>query len=371
MHFKPFVLSASLAFVLFFTFSAPAQEMPPYPESNREVATYKPDYIPPSEILGFLGVRSIGNLGILQWETPDGKHAVDIRHNDAANIIIVSGEGLDVDHVMALIGEADIPPRQIEIEVKIIEVNNSRSKNIGIDWERLITRSLPTGNWRYREEWRDDKDIDWYPDHESYRDGEYEVITRYFDASSTIRLSDVVRLLDETGLGTARTAPRILTLNNRRATILDGERVTYVTRYASYTNLFETDSMDAGITVSVLPSIGESGYITLKINAEMTSLGGEISGSPVKKGQLIENTVIVKDGESVLLGGLTRSVELKGKKRFPILGHILPFIFSQETSALEEIESYMILTPRVVDFSTALDERIKTLDENPGGEPGK
>jgi type II secretory pathway component GspD/PulD (secretin) len=150
-----------------------------------------------------------------------------------------------------------------------------------------------------------------------------------------------------------------LTLNNRRATILDGQRVTYITRYSSYTNLYETDSMDAGLTLSVLPSLGESGYITLKINAEMTTLEGKIAGSPIKTGQLIENTIVVKDGESVLLGGLTRSSEARTRKRFPILGYVLPFIFSREVTNRDEIESYMILTPKVVDFATTLDEETK------------
>jgi len=78
---------------------------------------------------------------------------------------------------------------------------------------------------------------------------------------------------------------------------------------------------------------------------------------------MIENMVIVKDGESVFIGGLTRLVDEKTTKRFPLLGHILPFIFSNEVTYKDEIESIIILTPRVVDFNTTLDEKTMEMIE--------
>jgi type II secretory pathway component GspD/PulD (secretin) len=183
-----------------------------------------------------------------------------------------------------------------------------------------------------------------------------------------LALFDALRLLDEKGAATIRNAPRILTLNNRRATILDGQRVTYVTRYSSYANLFETDTLDAGLTLSVLPSLGESGYLTLDIRAELTSLSGNISGSPVKDGQIVENTVIVKDGETVLLGGFQRTVEERRHRRFPLLGYALPFLFSREISVKSRRESFVAITPRVVDLTAGVDEKTRgILEGRPGG----
>jgi len=350
------------AIMLFAGANASAQETP-VASGAPTVVSIRPNYLPPWEILDFLGVRSTGDIGYMRWQDEAGGHSVDVRVNDAANLIVVSGNAADVDFVEALIREADIPPRQIEIEVRIIEVNTTKAQDIGIDWDELIYRSSPRVIWRYDEDRYDNYDVIRDAAHESIRDEERRNITKMWDISTTADLRGVVKLLQESGAGTIRTAPKILTLNNRPATILDGQRVTYVTRYSSFTNLFETDSMDAGLTLSVLPSLGESGYITLRINAELTTLEGEISGSPIKTGQLIENTVVVKDGESVLLGGLTRTVEQQQRKRFPILGHILPFLFSREIKFNEKIESFMILTPRVVDFSTALDQRTKEVME--------
>jgi type II secretory pathway component GspD/PulD (secretin) len=323
------------------------------------VVSIRPEYVPPSEILDILGVRPSGNVAVMRWQDANGMHVVDIRHNDAANLIILTGAAADVEFVETMIREADIAPRQIEIEVRIIEVNKTKAQDLGIDWDQLVRRSNTQASWQYDDYRRDEHHVSRDPSHELIQDIKDDQINKRFNIRSSLYLSDFLTLLDQSGAATFRSAPKILTLNNRKATILDGQRVTYITRYSSYTNLYETDSMDAGLTLSVLPSLGESGYITMKINAEMTMLGGQISGSPIKTGQLVENTVVVKDGESVLLGGLTRSMESRTTKRFPILGHVLPFIFSREVTDHEEIESFMILTPRVVDFSATLDEETK------------
>ena len=81
---------------------------------------------------------------------------------------------------------------------------------------------------------------------------------------------------------------------------------------------------------------------------------------------MLENTVIVRDGESILLGGLSRSVEEKHRKRFPVLGHVLPFLFSREVTNHDQIESFIVLTPRVVDLAASLDEKTKAALEPPG-----
>ncbi len=353
------ILAGVLILLAGFFCAAGAQEMTASKTIVNTVVSIRPDYVPPTELLNILGIHTSDNVATMRWRDADGPHTVDIRHNDAANLILLTGGAEDVEFVEAMIREADIAPRQIEIEVQIIEVNKSKAQDIGIDWDELVRRSGTQFTWQYDEYLRDYHQATRDPSHESIRDSEDDQINRRISARSALNLSTFLTILDQSGAARFKSVPKILTLNNRRATILDGQRVTYITRYSSYTNLYETDSMDAGLTLSVLPSLGESGYITLKINAEMTTLGGEISGSPIKTGQLVENTVVVKDGESVLLGGLTRSAESRTTKRFPVLGYVLPFIFSREVTNRDEIESFMVLTPRVVDFATTLDEKTK------------
>jgi len=250
---------------------------------------------------------------------------------------------------------ADVPPRQIMVEATIVEVDRDRLKDLGIDWSLIATRA-DVSQERFK---RTSKRNSTSPFGDiNTRDKTTDDVLRM---TASAGLFQSLKLLEESGAATFRDAPRILTLNNRRATILDGQRVTYITRYASYTNLFETDTLDAGLTLSVLPSLGESGYLTMDIRAELTSLSGNISGSPVKDGQIVENTMIAKHGETILLGGFLRTVEERRRRRFPVLGHVLPFLFSREVTVRTRRESFVALTPRVVDLATGVDERTRGL----------
>ncbi|MBI5709788.1 MAG: hypothetical protein HZC42_05690 [Candidatus Eisenbacteria bacterium] len=337
---------------------AAAEAPAPAGVAASRVVYVRPQYLPPAELGRVLGVRQVDARGVLEWQAPDGMHAVEVRRNDAANLLIFSGGAADVEAVEAMVRAADVAPRQIAVEARIVEVDESRTRDLGIDWSTLSTSAALRQEHARSVVERSTRTP--YGPSGPYRD---EATQDRLDVSSSAALYNSLKLLEEAGAATLRDAPRILTLNNRRATILDGQRVTYVTRYSSYANVFATDSMDAGLTLSVLPSLGESGYLTLEIRAELTTLRGDISGSPVKDGQIVENTVVVKDGETVLLGGFQRSTDRKVKRRFPVLGHALPFLFSREIVEHSRTQTFIAITPRVVDLAAAVDEKTRGLIE--------
>jgi type II secretory pathway component GspD/PulD (secretin) len=317
------------------------------------LASVKPQYLPPAELARILNVHTSGSREVVEWRGPDALHTVEVRRSDAANQVILAGTPEDIAVVEALIKAADLPPRQVAIEARIVEVDESRARDLGIDWSRLNSTALvqQRASWNSQVQ-KTVTDFGTSEPRTRQRLGQVE-------QNSQLSLANALQLLDENGAATYRDAPRILTLNNHRATILDGQHVTYVTRYSSATNLFATDSMEAGLRLSVLPSLGESGYLTLDLRAELTSMTGNISGSPVKDGQVVENTVMVKDGDSVLLGGFTRTVSEVTHRRFPLLGHVLPFVFSRDIVKHSQRQSFFIITPHVVDLAGGLDAGTK------------
>lgn len=317
------------------------------------LASVKPQYLSPTELSRILGVHETGGRGVLEWRVGDTVHTVEVRLGQAANQILLAGTPDDLAAVEELIKAADLPPRQIAIEARIVEVDESKARDLGIDWSRLNSAAQV----QQRAMWFSQVQ----KTATEFGTGETRMKQRVgqVDENSQISLVNALQLLDENGAATYRDAPRILTLNNHRATILDGQHVTYVTRYSSATNLFATDSMEAGLRLSVLPSLGESGYLTLDLRAELTSMTGNISGSPVKDGQVVENTVMVKDGDSVLLGGFTRTVRETSHRRFPLLGHVLPFLFSRDVVRQTQRQSFFIVTPHVVDLAGGLDAATK------------
>jgi type III secretion protein C len=310
------------------------------------VQVYRALYLPPDDLMAFLGTARSGD-GVQEFRIANTTRSVEIRRNQPANLIVLTGEEADVALVLKLLKEADIAPRQIEIEVKIIELNTTKARNIGLDWSKLFDGTAVTATGLVQGS-----------------EGAYGRTVRTGTLAIESHATEFLKLIDSTGTGSVRTAPRVVTVNNRPATILDGKRTTYVTRYSAYSNLYETDSMDAGLTLRVTPSLGESGYLTLKVSAELTELENNYyMSSPVKDGQIVENTVVVRDGESVLLGGRTKQIEIKSVKRLPILGWVIPYLFSRHVSSKSEVESFIILTPHVIDLATTLDPATKAAVE--------
>lgn len=324
--------------------------------ANIEITRVSPHYTSVNDMLTLLGTESEGGRHYLKWRDGSGEHFVEIRVHQSSNALLLSGAKNDVIVAEALIGELDLPPKQIVLEAQVIEVNRSLIQDLGIDWDGLWQTSSTTVMARLSDNTQETVAND--------DDGNRQTRDSYnrtYDLTSRAALAQFVRLLDEHGAGRLTSAPRVTTLNNKAARILDGQHVTYVTRASAYSNIYETQEMEAGLRLEVLPTLGQSGYLNLDITAELTQLTNTISGSPVKDGQIIDNHVVVRSGQSVVLGGFQKTVESKQTKRFPILGYVLPFLFSNEVRVDQAYDSVVILTANVVPLDNPLDGRAKRL----------
>jgi type II secretory pathway component GspD/PulD (secretin) len=108
---------------------------PPVPdsESPSTVVTVKPSFLPPSELITFLGLQGVGGSGPMLWSPGSGFAPVEIRRNDAANMLVLAGPAASVQAVQALIRQADVPPRQIAVEARIVEIDRVKARDAGID----------------------------------------------------------------------------------------------------------------------------------------------------------------------------------------------------------------------------------------------
>jgi type II secretory pathway component GspD/PulD (secretin) len=322
----------------------------------------KPSYISPSDLITFLCAQNKKeDIYYFQLDVQENLPPVQIRFNDAANIIVLTGTRKGISITKKLIKAVDVPPSQIIIETKIIEISQEEIKDLGIDWEDLLKSANPYISYDYTKEKYKSILESKYEDDFSKTDRS----ARYLREGMDLRFDYFLHIIEETGKGTVYNAPRIVTVNNRQGNILDGQRVTYVSRYSSYSNLFETQTMDAGLNLNVLPSLGEKGYLTLEIVAKMTTLGESISGSPVEEGQMLENTVVVKDGQTILLGGFRRTKNHVTDRKLPILGSILPFLFSRKITTKETKEIFIVLTPHIINLaSQPVDKELQNLLES-------
>jgi len=299
-------------------------------------------YIAPDELINeMLQQKQLNDDYILKTKEGEVKFLV----NKSTNQILLSGDSLSVLDALNKISFLDVAPRQIVIEAKIVELNNERMEELGIDWQELLDRtgiySQGEINITGRKSSKDDLE-------DKYKDTQYGFRGIF---QTGMAVSDLLKLIQDKSIGKITNIPRIVTINNRAGILLDGSRITYVARYSSYANIYETDELTAGLYLEVTPSLGESDYLKLDVNAKLTNLGEIIGGSPSELGQQVKNTVYVKNGEEFMLGSFKKIQKIKIRRKIPILGTLLPFLFSTKS----EVETYrdflVILKPQVIDFS--------------------
>jgi len=299
-------------------------------------------YIAPEELINeLLKQKQLSDNYILKTKEGEVKFLV----NKSTNQILLSGDSLSVLDALNKIGFLDVAPRQIVIEAKIVELNNERMEELGIDWQKLLDRTsihsqgtvIITGR-----KYNSDGQLEY-----EYRDTQYGFSGGF---QTGMLVSDLLKLIQDKSIGKITNIPRIVTINNRTGILLDGSRITYVARYSSYANIYETDELTAGLYLEVTPSIGENDYLKLDVNAKLTTLGEIIGGSPSELGQQVKNTVYVKNGEEFMLGSFKKIQKIKIRRKIPVLGTLLPFLFSSKS----EIETYrdflVIMKPLVIDF---------------------
>ncbi|OGX18084.1 MAG: hypothetical protein A3K83_03070 [Omnitrophica WOR_2 bacterium RBG_13_44_8b] len=113
--------------------------------------------------------------------------------------------------------------------------------------------------------------------------------------------------------------------------------------------------VDVGVLLNVMPFINKDGFITLKLKAEISSVVDVLitptnNKIPIIDTSLAETTVLVKEGSTIVIGGMRKEEKTKDVTKTPILGDIpiLGKLFSKTTDSIDHTELLIVLTPRIV-----------------------
>jgi type IV pilus assembly protein PilQ len=297
--------------------------------------------------------------------TADGSIEADSRSNS----LIVTDTLAVINKIEGMIPSLDEITPQVLIEAKMIETSLTKTEKLGIDWTTTITASASKRpiTWPFNK-WGSDKDI--YP--VGKYTSEYDADTdtwkitsdfpfkgeSVFYPGSESRLATFPTVgadqfsfgtLDFTGLkaifdflkerqNTKLIAnPRIVTLNNQKATIHVGRSVplpTYernpTTGDMEITGWGTSESGNVqkiGVTLEVTPQISPDGHIKLKLKPEVSGIFDwmKIEGqnaAPITTTRTAETEVLIKDGQTVVIGGLVKEESFNKVKKIPILGDI-------------------------------------------------
>ncbi|MEO0162350.1 MAG: hypothetical protein ABIL39_02850 [candidate division WOR-3 bacterium] len=335
-------------FLLIVVFINSAQSQTQKQNLHTKIASLK--FISPDELVdNLLKQRQLDDNYILKTKQGDVKLLV----NNSTNQLLLTGDSISISEAKNMIEFLDVAPRQIVVEAKIVELNNSRMKELGFDWQKFLD------NTRISEQLL----VDAYQVKRQYQGNEAEEKSIHTALNGfiqhTISIGDLLKIIQENDIGKITNTPQIVTINNKTGILLDGSRVTYVARYSSYANIYETSELNAGLYLEVTPSLGDNDYLRLDVKAKITSLGEVIGGSPSELGQQVQNTVIVKNGQEFLLGSFKKTEKVKIKRKTPILGTILPFLFSRTYEVDTAKDFLVILKPIVVDLNPPVPPKIE------------
>ncbi|MBN1405844.1 MAG: hypothetical protein JW946_04925 [Candidatus Omnitrophica bacterium] len=326
----------------------------------------------------------------------DSKKVGTVKADERSNQVIVQALPERMAQVKKIIEALDSKTKEVLIDTKIIKVKLSDAMESGVQWEGLVNLgkrfgmtymgSYPfspiqatTSAFRTRSQVYDalQNDIGSYPSSglttpatagSVVSPGE-EIHVGIVDKD--LDLDAVVKYLQSLENTQILSNPKIAVINNQEARIHVGERQAYVTTTTTTGQTTTTVSeevtfVDVGIQMAVTPTINDDGYVTMKIKPEVSSVTSTLttpSGNkiPIIDTSMAETTVMVKDGSTIIIGGLRKEEKTKESEGVPFLSKIpiLGFLFKNKSEGVERTELLVMITPHIVsgDILTTGDER--------------
>jgi type IV pilus assembly protein PilQ len=293
-----------------------------------------------------------------------------------------------LEKIREVIKEIDTMPQQILIETRIMEVNRDRLKDIGFDWGTGITGAesptiitTPTGKHAGSVVSEAGGHIlgdqitpsIFGPKEGSTFTTEKVGLKLLFRKLTGTQFEAILHALEEDVRTNILSAPRIMTLNNQEAAILIGTKYPIIKPTISVETGrvigAELDKyQDIGIQLNVVPQISKEDYINMIIHPAISSYtetvkvksatGETLSEYPIINVREAETQILIKDGETVVIGGLLKDVKSKEIIGVPILSKIplLGLLFQRRTTDIEKIDLLIFITAHIVKEGVSSEE---------------
>ncbi|MEJ2661746.1 MAG: type IV pilus secretin PilQ, partial [Desulfobacteraceae bacterium] len=154
--------------------------------------------------------------------------------------------------------------------------------------------------------------------------------------------------LETTGNGHILSAPKILTLDNKKAKIKQGVEYAYLERDSSGGSSVKFKNID--LLLEVTPHVTPDDRISLVIYITKNDVAGITSGVPNVATNEAQTELLVNDGDTVVIGGIIKKSENFGESAFPVLSKIpvLGWAFKNKTDKTSNNELLIFITPRIV-----------------------
>lgn len=273
---------------------------------------------------------------------------VSIVADEATNSLLIRANPRDYRQLLATINQLDMAPLQVMINAAIAQIVLTDDTAFGVDWTRVLetatgltrigTSFLPSGG-------ENGSGLGGLLFNRAFLDGNARVEATL----EAIAINNDIRLL-------AR--PSLMVINNQEGLIHIGSQVPVrlgetIGIGNSTTNI---QYRDIGIGLQLIPRINDDGVINLTIRQELSAVaeGSGIDSNPIFENQEIETTVVVRNGENVVLGGLIQNANDQLNTGVPYLNQVpvVGRLFSYQRDNNERRELFIVIRPEIVNINT-------------------
>jgi type II secretory pathway component GspD/PulD (secretin) len=269
-----------------------------------------------------------------------------VTFDKASGTVIVTAPQPLRTKILSSIEQADQPNPQVAIEAVVFELTEDGSKQLALDWQ------FKSGNFGVGS------------------DNLLQTLTYSAGADLGTYVQATLKAIIESRKGQVLANPRVLVMNNTEAEIFVGQEKYFTLLSGQASNPYYTlQSIKAGVTLKVAPAIGQDGQITLGLEPEVSDVvaddtavgntaslqGGTSAAFPVVTRRHAKTVVGIKDGETIMIGGLLRDQHRQIIDKVPVAGDIpaLGAAFRKVSDIVERQEVVLLITVHLVDSGRA------------------
>lgn len=293
---------------------------------------------------------------------------ISITSDKATNSLIIMASPEDYERLKSIIERLDIRRKQVYVEAAIVEMGIDKARELGVEFrttenvtanETLVaggTLLAPAG-----------AGIASFAVNPLSVSGLVAAgIKGFLPDGVTPNIGALVRLFQADSNINVLSTPNILTLDNQEAKIIVGQNVPFITGVSQTTggNVQATiERKDVGIQLRITPHTTESDLVRLDIYQEISSLAGSVPVGtdqevPITSKRSAETSVVVRDRETIVIGGLIKDDITITERKVPFLGDIpiLGYLFKYEGRKKVKTNLMLFITPYIIRDTETLEE---------------
>lgn len=266
-----------------------------------------------------------------------GSVSVDERNNQ----VIITDTAVIIRKAKELVQRIDKVTPQVIIEARVVEVSSNFSKELGIEWGSSFG---PGYNSNFDVTGSGDMAMN-FP-----ASGATSTIGFSFSRLGGVPfvLNAKLNALETNGNGRILSAPKILTLDNKKAMIKQGLEYPYLERDDAGGSSVEFKDID--LLLEVTPHVTPDDRISMSIFITKNDVASLTDGVPSIATNEAQTELLVNDGDTLVIGGIIKATQTEGQSGFPMLSKIplLGWMFKTHNERDENNELLIFITPRIV-----------------------